>query len=257
MSVNGDCMIRGIDISNHQRDVDWAAVARSGVEFAFIKASEDTAYRDPYFARNWIGAKQNGLVPGAYHYANPDETTPAASVDMFANMIDSVGGLTLGDHVILDIESGTGDLSDWVTRWMGIATERFSVKPWLYSGHWFTEPHGLEIPALGKYPLWYASYQADLPPVPAGWVNIHMWQISASGSVPGVNGDCDENLFYGSANDLRAIGYQGPSVVVANQVTPESLRDDAWRIAEAFASIGYPWTADGIKSSVALSKGER
>ena len=58
----------GIDVSSHQKTINWGAVADSGVSFAYIKATEGTGYTDPKFAANWEGATKNGITPGAYHY---------------------------------------------------------------------------------------------------------------------------------------------------------------------------------------------
>lgn len=58
----------GIDVSSHQKTIDWGDVADAGVSFAYIKATEGTGYTDPKFAANWEGATKNGITPGAYHY---------------------------------------------------------------------------------------------------------------------------------------------------------------------------------------------
>jgi GH25 family lysozyme M1 (1,4-beta-N-acetylmuramidase) len=34
---------QGIDVSSHQPNINWAAVAASGVQFAYIKATESTS----------------------------------------------------------------------------------------------------------------------------------------------------------------------------------------------------------------------
>ncbi len=58
----------GIDVSSHQKTINWGAVADSGVSFAYIKATEGSGYTDPKFAENWKGALTAGVTPGAYHY---------------------------------------------------------------------------------------------------------------------------------------------------------------------------------------------
>lgn len=58
----------GIDVSAHQGEIDWDAVAGDGIKFAYIKASEGQNWVDGYFEQNWQGAEQAGLERGAYHF---------------------------------------------------------------------------------------------------------------------------------------------------------------------------------------------
>ena len=62
-----DYPIHGIDVSKFQGDIDWNAVANSGVKFAWIKATEG-GDRDARFQANWEGAKAAGIPHGAYHF---------------------------------------------------------------------------------------------------------------------------------------------------------------------------------------------
>jgi lysozyme len=61
----------GIDVSHWQGDVDWFAVARGNVKFAFAKASEGNVTVDPTFKQNWSGIQVADLIRGAYHFARP------------------------------------------------------------------------------------------------------------------------------------------------------------------------------------------
>ena len=58
----------GIDVSNHQGEIDWQAVADDDIDFAYIKASEGGDFTDARFAANWRGADDAGLDRGAYHF---------------------------------------------------------------------------------------------------------------------------------------------------------------------------------------------
>src|SRR6476620_6874549 len=55
-----DYPIHGIDVSKFQGNIDWNAVASSGVKFAWIKATEG-GDRDARFQANWEGAKAAGI----------------------------------------------------------------------------------------------------------------------------------------------------------------------------------------------------
>ena len=64
-------MEKGIDISKYQRNIDFNAVAASGVEFVIIQAGygHDISQKDPYFEQNYAAAKAAGLKVGAYWFS--------------------------------------------------------------------------------------------------------------------------------------------------------------------------------------------
>lgn len=60
--------IQGVDVSHHQRAIDWQRLRAQQTDFAYIKATQGMTFRDPAFVRNWRGAQRAGVVPGAYHF---------------------------------------------------------------------------------------------------------------------------------------------------------------------------------------------
>jgi lysozyme len=58
----------GIDVSNHQGNIDWKRVAASHVSFAYIKATEGSDFLDKQFSTNWANARAAGINRGAYHF---------------------------------------------------------------------------------------------------------------------------------------------------------------------------------------------
>ncbi|KAG8709352.1 hypothetical protein FRC09_000723 [Ceratobasidium sp. 395] len=74
---------QGIDVSGYQPDVNWQTVKANGVEFAYIKATEGTTYTNPEFASQYNGAYDAGLIRGAYHFAQPADSTGAAQANYF------------------------------------------------------------------------------------------------------------------------------------------------------------------------------
>lgn len=201
---------RGIDVSNNQGQIDWAAVAGSGVEFAIAKAAEGTGFLDRFFAGNWAAMKANGLVRGAYHFSRPSSTGAVAEAEFFLACLNHAGGLEPGDLVVLDLEDpdSGGDLSGWTLQWLQHVHAAVGFKPILYSGRYYLQDHGVAVPAIAEYPLWLAAYQTDMPANVPPWPTYLIWQYSSSGSVPGVAGDCDMDTVY-DLNELRAYGMPG------------------------------------------------
>ena len=56
--------VQGVDVSEYQGEIDWPALARQGISFAFVKATEGSGYTDPFFAQNLSGAQAAGLYAG-------------------------------------------------------------------------------------------------------------------------------------------------------------------------------------------------
>lgn len=212
---------RGIDVASHQGTVDWRAVAGSGQAFAFTKASGGTWYTNPTFRRNWSEIKAAGLVRGAYHYAFESSGAPLpgdgpeAEAEYFVATILHAGGIETGDMLALDLEDGRGQLGEWTLRFCRRVEQLVGFPPLVYTGAWFSVPHGLgAVPELARYPLWLAAYQDTQPSPPPPWSEVAIWQHSASGRVPGVVGDCDLNVFNGDASRLAFFGKPGAVVTV-------------------------------------------
>src|SRR2546426_1076369 len=134
----------GIDVSNWQGHIDWPKVATTGCKFAIIKAGgdEDSAggypFTDPWYVDDVAGCWDNGVLPGAYYFANPARSSPADSVTSFVTALDKA--LPVLIHV-LDIEVGyDGDLSQWVAEWLDLFERTVKRRPRMYSANWFAGP---------------------------------------------------------------------------------------------------------------------
>ena len=57
----------GLDVSALSGEIDFAAVRASGRAAVYIRASVAEDYADPNFEANYISARENGLLAGAYH----------------------------------------------------------------------------------------------------------------------------------------------------------------------------------------------
>jgi lysozyme len=194
---------RGIDVSHTQGEIDWSKVAATGVSFVFIKASEGDDWQDPLFEKNWSGAKEAGLLRGAYHFFRPDD----AGATQAANFLASVS-LVSGDlPPVLDVEvSGSVASEQIVTEvraWLEKVKSESGLTPILYTDPTFWR--SLDTSAFSDYPLWIADYDVDRPTVPDGWPAWTFWQHSSTGSVSGVEGSVDLDVFNGSTQALSRL----------------------------------------------------
>jgi hypothetical protein len=87
----------GPDVSGWQHPggarINWARVREAGHSFAIIKATEGTAYANPYFATDAAGARGAHLVVGAYSFVHPSLPLSSATdqARFFVSKIGSPG----------------------------------------------------------------------------------------------------------------------------------------------------------------------
>jgi lysozyme len=208
----------GIDVSHYQGEVDWFAVARGSVKFAFAKATEGNLWVDQTFARNWKGIQEAGLFRGTYHFGRPgrDAETQAA------HFASTVGPLTFRDlPPVLDLEEDDGkpaaDVLSWARAFVMKAEALFGRKLMIYTGAFWRGPlKNPDDPFFRQRALWLAAYVKN-PVVPASWPRATIWQYTEGQNngpipVPGVR-PCDQNRFEGTEAELAALCGSGAPIV--------------------------------------------
>lgn len=198
-------MILGIDISHHQGAPDLAAVRRSGRRFVVIKATEGTGFTDPQFAASRSRAHAAGLVVGLYHVARAGDARAEA-----ASFAQAVGHLRPGEFAALDWEVSAPDPAGWCASWLTAIRDALGVAPLVYLNQ-SSRDHGDWTPVVqGGFGLWLARYDGSTDACgPGSWPVLTMKQYSDAGTVPGVTGPVDLDVFYGTEEQLRAHGAGG------------------------------------------------
>jgi GH25 family lysozyme M1 (1,4-beta-N-acetylmuramidase) len=201
----------GPDVSKYQHAngklIDWAAVRRSGQDFAFIKATGGSNRVDPWFAREWAAAGKAGMIRGAYHYADPAHS-PLEQADRIVNVVGTTREANdLG--IVLDLESTGGltpaRLASWAHAFLTEVQRRTGRVPVLYTAPNFWHTRMRDNRSFGAYPLWLANYSSKRPAPLPGWNRWTFWQHTASARVPGISGAVDHNIMCCSLPTLRAL----------------------------------------------------
>ncbi|WP_280637246.1 peptidoglycan-binding protein [Alkalihalobacillus sp. BA299] len=196
----------GLDVSHHQGSIDWPKVKAAGKSFVFIKVTEGVGFIDPKFHENYVAAKKEGFIVGAYHYATPAIDDAIEEADYFVDTLLKFNALQKGDlPPVLDLEEHRGlnkdELTNWARNWINRVKERIGIEPIIYSYPWFIDTH--LHPTLHDIPLWFARYGVNQPRDYGGWNRWTFLQYTASGSVNGINGPVDLNEFDGTVEDLK------------------------------------------------------
>jgi MYXO-CTERM domain-containing protein len=195
----GGPTVPGIDVSDWQGDIDWAAAAGSGLTFAISRISDGT-HLDGHFQKNWAESKANGLIRGAYQFYEPT-TDPIVQADIVVN---AVGQLGAGDlPVTLDVEWTTGTPNaQAIQAWVDRVTDGTGKRPMIYTavGYWNQYFNG----ELGNVDLWVANWGVNCPALPSSWTSWVFWQPGGGGT-PGIAGNVDQDVFNGSLQDLQML----------------------------------------------------
>ncbi|MGW5123317.1 GH25 family lysozyme [Streptomyces sp. NPDC004069] len=200
---------RGVDVSSYQAAQEWGAHSRDGVVFAFAKASEGQKTHDSKFGTHITGIIKAGLVPGAYHFAWPNQDAAVEAANYISAVKPYAGA---GFCHWLDLERYSdgrnykgrtaAQIKAWCVAWIAAVQKAFpGQRVGIYtsaddiaSGH---------VPA--DVPLWYPAYpwgaasyaqaEAAKRPAPSGCTPL-FWQFTSQ--------PLDRSICYMSEADLRA-----------------------------------------------------
>lgn len=202
--------IEGIDVSSWNPVIDWGAAAGGGIAFALVKLTEGVGYTNPLHAAQVAGARAAGVAVGHYHYARPDDSTPEAEADHFLTTLGANGA---GEPVALDLEVDAPgvDLDAWALAWLAKVEGALGFPPLLYTYPNYAQ-RNLSDSRLGRYPLWWASYNAAMAPVPAPWATAAIWQYAGDApGVPGCANPTDRDRLTGTVDTFTALGIARPN----------------------------------------------
>lgn len=201
----------GIDVSEHQNNIDWAQVADSGVEFVMIRSgyrgsTEGQLYIDSYFRENIEGALANGIAVGVYFFSQATtEAEAVAEADyVIAQLKEYSDRITM--PVVYDWEqTGMDD-----ARTVELPAERITAcaekfcstiaQAGYTPGVYFNRHMGyyfFDFTNLSQYMLWFAG-EGDYPDF---HYRHNMWQYTFKGEIPGIDGEVDLDLYLTPAEE--------------------------------------------------------
>lgn len=191
----------GMDVSTHQGEIDWQAVADSGVDFAILRvgyrgATAGKLYEDDCFAKNLSGAKAAGLQIGVYFFSQAINEQEAAEEARYA--CELLRGEKLQLPIFFDWEYLEGRVPNPGLLPMTECAIAFceAVEEQGYeAGVYFNQDYGynyLNLRELQEYTLWLAEYGS----VPSFFYLYHCVQYTDDGRVPGIDGPVDLDLLF-------------------------------------------------------------
>ena len=206
----------GIDVSSHQGQIDWQAVADAGVDFAIIRVgyrgyTTGAIEEDERYYANMEGALAAGLDVGVYFYSQAVSTHEAREEAQF--VLDRLGGYEITYPVVFDWEQGdheerTDHVDNETLTNCAIAfcdvLETFGYRACCYFNQSFGYDR-FDLRELDDYDFWLAEYNS----YPSFLYDVELWQYTNNGTVPGISTPVDLNLCL--------IDYHAPEEPVAEE----------------------------------------
>ncbi|MFV0237266.1 MAG: glycoside hydrolase family 25 protein [Flavobacteriales bacterium] len=204
----------GIDVSHHQKEIDWATVSSieypKPIKFVIMKATEGNTFRDKRFQSNWIKAREYGLTRGAYHFYRPD----ADPYKQAQNFIQQVGHLGNQDIIpVIDLEKPCTKCSDLMGPHFNYMKDlkvfvqqiknHYGTKVLFYSGNSYYYNH-----IKGYFPndyFWLARYSSNYTPHDLGKETIG-WQFTDRMKLQGISTSVDTNYFLATQFENLTVG---------------------------------------------------
>lgn len=204
LSLYTGTTLKGIDVSTWQGEIDWAKVKSSGlVDFAIIRSSrgplseEKPMMQDDMLHNNMVGAIQNGIDVGVYHYCYGETVEQVKEEARF--VLSLIQGYDLTFPVIFDIEDEWYKKNGYTKEMLTDMTIAFCEEikkagyiPMVYSYASFFNSY-LDMDRLAEYPVWVAHINTDSP---AYDDTYFMWQYSWEGQIDGIEGNVDLDYAY-------------------------------------------------------------
>jgi lysozyme len=184
--------IWGLDLSHHQKIIEWDKLAKKKPDFIFFKATEGSTHKDTKYSEYVARAKKLDIHTGAYHFFSY-ESTGEKQADHFCKTVN----LQKGDlPPVLDVEfkrnmPSQNKVTHEILEWIRIVEKKYGVKPIIYCECDYFDKYLKK--ELGKgYPLWISDFWREPR------CNWTFWQKTDQFKIPGIKGTVDYNIFYGN-----------------------------------------------------------
>lgn len=199
--------LQGIDVSEHQGTIDWQAVAEAGYQFAFIRVGfrgygkAGTLVEDSMAVENLQQAQAAGLHVGTYFFSQAlNEEEAAEEAALSVSVIEKSGvepdlPLMYDPEIIKDDDGRANDITrdqvalntaafrETVETSSTCRVDIYSNLPW--------EHNYFDTDTMNRYEIWYADYE----PLPQTPYHFTWWQYTNEGTVPGIEGVVDLDLW--------------------------------------------------------------
>lgn len=202
--------IKGIDVSEHQGNINWNAVAKE-VGFAILRAGygKVVTQKDKQFENNYKGCKENNVPCGVYWYSyatSEDTARQEARV-----CLEVIKGKQFEYPIYFDVEENSQFAlgKDKVSKIIQAFCNEIENAGYWAGLYMSASPLVSYVSAdvRQRYTLWVAHYGVSKPSYSGDY---GMWQYTSTGRVSGISGNVDLDECYVDYPDLiKSAGLNG------------------------------------------------
>lgn len=193
----------GVDVSSHQKEIDWQKVAAAGVDFAMIRVGyrgydQGGLHLDTMWGENAQGALDAGLSIGVYFYSQAITTEEARQEAEL--VLSAIRSYNITYPVVFDWECVGADARTYGTssRTVTDCTAAFcqmiqdaGYTPCFYFNQSMARDT-FRLRELLPYDFWLAQYSDAMTFA----YDVDIWQYSNSGQVDGISTAVDLNFSF-------------------------------------------------------------
>lgn len=198
---NSSDVVFGLDLSHHQRTIDWSKLAQNPPHFIIFKTTEGSTHVDTKYHQHKKEARKQKIMVGGYHFFSYQSAGKSQAKYFIKHL-----NLQKRDIIpVLDVEFTKNMKSDvWIKEnikeFIEVIENEFGVKPIIYCEiayyNRFLKPlYGDELL------LWLSDFRKK----PKNQFAI--WQKTDKYKQLGIKGTVDYNIFNGTKSDLKNIFY--------------------------------------------------
>ena len=230
-----DEITTGIDVSEFQGNIDWKAVADSGIDFAMIRVGyrgmkNGEIKEDAWAKYNLQEASKNGLKIGAYFFSTAvTEEEAKEEVEWTKNLLSGYPGTYPVAYNCEGFQNPSSRQFELSVEERTKLADAFlkSIEEGSYTGMFYAAKNELDDNNLWNaddlslnYRIWVAQYSDQTWPekTKSDYTGDHvMWQYTNQGKLDGIKGAVDFNVaYFGYSQSQQAVDENGAEQVEAN-----------------------------------------
>lgn len=232
----------GIDVSDWQGYINYGKVKQNGIDVVYIKASQGSNIKDPYFDINYENAKSNGLKVGFYHFLTATNAEEAEQEAIFFSSV--ISGKTPDCKLVMDYEIFNGISTEEINNIAEVflsKVHQLTDKEIIIYSDLYNSQSTFNNNLANNYQLWLAYYgdRNELIDENSNWSTWVGLQYTDRGVIDGITGYVDRDkytkeIFLDESSQIPIIDNPNDSINTETIYYTVQSGDTLWEIAKKY-----------------------